>query len=119
MICGRADAHRPLNAGPRRWQRGGGFGGVVSSPASCVERISIKWSKTDFSILYIRRMCCSLSGRWDAMASQRAGASAWSAEEPESGGSASACASGCRGTGQRTLVPTTRRMPDGAGRAAQ
>lgn len=47
MICGRADAHRPLNAGPRRWQRGGGFGGLVSSPASCVERISIKWSKTD------------------------------------------------------------------------
>jgi len=62
----------------------------------------------------------SLSGRWDAMSSQRAVASAWSAEETESGGSASACASACRGTGQRTLVPATRRrMPDGAGRAAQ
>jgi hypothetical protein len=49
----------------------------------------------------------SLSGRWDAMSSQRALASAWSAEEPESGGSASACASACRGMGQRTLVPTS------------
>jgi hypothetical protein len=48
MICGRADAHRPLNAGPRRWQRGGGFGGLVSSPARLRGTgISIKWSKTD------------------------------------------------------------------------
>ena len=72
MICGRADAASgPLNGGP-----GGGSAGAASVVwcRVLVERISIKWSKTDFSITiwYIRRMCRSLSGRWDAMSSQRA-----------------------------------------------
>jgi len=49
MICGRADAASgPLNGGP-----GGGSAGAASV-VSCrvlVERISIKWSKTDFVYL--------------------------------------------------------------------
>lgn len=48
MICGRADAASgPLNGGP-----GGGSAGAASVVwcRVLVERISIKWSKTDFSI---------------------------------------------------------------------
>ena len=118
MICGRADAASgPLNGGP-----GGGSAGAASVVwcRVLVERISIKWSKTDFSIsgTFVAHVPQPERPLGRHVVPARAVASAWSAEEPESGGSASACASACRGTGQRTLVPTTRRMP-GAGRAAQ
>jgi len=59
MICGRADAASgPLNGGP-----GGGSAGAASV-VSCrvlVERISIKWSKTDFVVYLVHSSACPMS----------------------------------------------------------
>ena len=116
MICGRADAASgPLNGGP-----GGGSAGAASVVwcRVLVERISINVlnGQRPISLFLVHSSHVPQPERplGRHVVPARAVASAWSAEEPESGGSASACASACRGTGQRTLVPTTRRMP-GAG----